>query len=360
MRNLTISISIGAVMAFFFLGIAFAALSIFRPGWAREVAGAKPTPVTVETLVAIVAAGGPVPNVTPIPTKAGIQPPTVAPLPTLAGACGGPQQMTIALLGMDTRGDETSFRARTDAITLLNVNFANASAAMLSVPRDLYVPLPNLAGVGIDQDRINTAFLFGEIYGVPGGGPAELKQTVELNLGVRVDRYALINFGALKKAVEALGGIDIVVPTAIYDPDFPADVGDGTMVLDIPAGLQHMDGAMALRYARTRHQDDDYHRIQRQQLVLLAIRDKLASPQAIPQIPALIGALQGLAQTDLAPVEIAALACIGPRIDRAAIQALTIDGAMVIPWTTPAGGSVSIPDRDRIAPVVQQFLGGVP
>ena len=357
MRNLTLSIAIGAVLAFFCVGVTFAALSIFRPGWLRQVAGAKPTPISVQTLVAIVAAGGQVPNVTPIPTGVGTQAPTAAPLPTTAGACGGPQQMTIALLGMDTRGDQSSFRARTDAITLLNVNFGNQTAAMLSIPRDLYVPLPNLGAVGIDQDRINTAFLFGEIYGVPGGGPAEFKQTVELNLGVRVDRYALINFGALKATVDALGGIDLDVPTAIYDPDFPADEGDGTMVLDIPAGPQHMDGAMALRYARTRHQDDDYHRETRQQAVLLAIRDKLASPLAIAQIPALLTAIQGLGQTDLSPGELGALACIGPRIDRAAIQAYSIDGTMIQPWTTPAGGSVSIPNRDRIAPVVQQFLG---
>jgi LCP family protein required for cell wall assembly len=265
--------------------------------------------------------------------------------------------MTIALLGMDTRGDQSSFRARTDAITLLNVNFASQSAAMLSVPRDLYVPLPNLVAVGIDQDRINTAFLFGDIYGVPGGGPAEFKQTVELNLGIRVDRYVLINFGALQATVDALGGIDINVPTAIYDPDFPADLGDGTMVLDIPAGPQHMDGSMALRYARTRHQDDDYHRVKRQQAVLLAMRDKLVNPQAITQIPALLAALQKLGRTDLSPSEMAALACVGPRIDRAAIQALSIDGTMIMPWTTPGGASVSIPNRDLIAPVVRRFMG---
>jgi anionic cell wall polymer biosynthesis LytR-Cps2A-Psr (LCP) family protein len=170
----------------------------------------------------------------------------------------------------------------------------------------------------------------------------------------------VINFGALKATVDALGGIDLDVPTAIYDPDFPADEGDGTMVLDIPAGPQHMDGAMALRYARTRHQDDDYHRVKRQQAVLLAIRDKLVNPQAIVQIPALIAAIQGLGQTDLSPSEIGALACLGPRIDRAAIQAYSIDGTMIQPWTTPAGGSVSIPNRDLIAPVVQQFLGETP
>jgi len=357
MRNLTISVLIGGVLAFLCVGVTFAGLSMFRPGWLRQVTGAKATPVSVETLVAIVEAGGPVPNVTPIPTAAGALAPSPAPLPTQSGPCRGPQQMTIALLGMDTRGNQSSFRARTDAITLLNINFSAQTASMLSIPRDLYVPLPNLGAVGIDQDRINTAFLFGDIYGVAGGGPAEFKQTVELNLGVRVDRYVVINFGALQATVDALGGIDIDVPTAIYDPDFPADQGDGTIVLDIPAGPQHMDGALALRYARTRHQDDDYHREKRQQAVLLAIRDKLANPEALTQIPALLAALQGLGRTDLAPGEIAALACVGPRIDRAAIRAFSIDGTMIEPWTTPGGASVSIPNRDLIAPVVQAFLG---
>ena len=208
----------------------------------------------------------------------------------------------------------------------------------------------------IDQNRINTAYLFGEIYGVAGGGAAEFKQTIELNFGLRVDRYALINFGALVSTVDALGGIDVVVPDAIYDPDFPADEGDGAIVLEIPAGLQHMDGATALRYSRTRHQDDDYHRIQRQQLVLLAIRDKMLQADVLPRLPALLAALQNAARTDLAPDEIAALACVGPKIDRSAIQALAIDGAMIQPWVTPAGGQVSIPNRDAIASLVQTFL----
>jgi LCP family protein required for cell wall assembly len=264
--------------------------------------------------------------------------------------------MVIALLGMDTRADDYDYRARTDAIVLLHVNFATRKAAMFSIPRDLYVPLPNLEEVEIDQARINSAYLYGEIYGVPGGGPAEFKQTVEMNFGIRVDRYVLVNFAAFKAAVDAIGGIEVDVPKAIYDPDFPADEGDGTIVLEIPAGRVHMDGALALRYARTRHQDDDYHRIDRQQQVLFAIRDQLVQPAVLPRLPALLAALQNAGRTDLSAAEIAALACLGPQIDRAQMTAVAIDGSMVLPWTTPTGGRVSIPDRDLIAPLVATFL----
>jgi LCP family protein required for cell wall assembly len=356
MRSVSVSLARGAILGLFFIGVTFAGLSLLRPGWLRQMFSSSPSQMPVATLVAIVESGGDIPNVTPLPTNPAGLPPTPAALPTVQGACGGPPHMTIALLGMDSRGNEITFRARTDAITLVHVDLTTGTAAMLSIPRDLYVPLPNLGGVGISQDRINTAFLFGDIYGVPGGGPAEFKQAVELNLGIRVDRYALFNFGAVKSTIDALGGIDLNVPEAIHDPDFPADDGIGTILLDVPAGPQHMDGATALRYARTRHQDDDYHRIKRQQLVLLAVREKLISPSAIPQIPALLATLQHLGRTDLSPTEIAALACIGPRIDRASIRTLAIDGTMIVPWTTPSGGNVSIPNRDRIAPVVQQFL----
>jgi anionic cell wall polymer biosynthesis LytR-Cps2A-Psr (LCP) family protein len=181
---------------------------------------------------------------------------------------------------------------------------------------------------------------------------------MELNFGTRVDRYVMVNFSAFVGFVDALGGIDLDIPKAIYDPQFPADDGStGTVVFELPAGPQHLDGRIALRYARTRHQDDDYNRVKRQQLVLLAIRDKLLSPSVIPQIPALIQAMNGLVRTDLSPEEIGALACVGPLIDRSAITTHSIDGTMIIPWTTPTGGRVSIPNREKIAPVVDAFLG---
>ena len=268
----------------------------------------------------------------------------------------GRGRLTILLMGVDRRPSEGRAPARTDAITLLSVDPEAKTAAMLSIPRDLYVPLPGLEDQGIDQSRINTAYLYGEIYNVAGGGPAEFKHTVELNFGIRVDRYVLINFAAFKQTVDALGGIDVYVPKAIYDDEFPADDDGSTIIFEVPAGLVHMDGATALRYSRTRHQDDDYHRVQRQQDVLLAIRDRLIQPQVIPQIPALVAAMGNAGRTDLNPQEMAALACMGPKIDKGAIEALPIDATMVLPWTTPTGGRVSIPNRDVIAPLVQEFL----
>jgi len=357
MRKTLLSLIIGGGLAVVLVTATFAAFSVLNPGWLR-MAFAPRTPVPTSAAPGLTQVAGATvpPGSTPGAQDTPTPGPTVAPLPTVEGECGAPEYMTIALLGMDTREGDNDFRARTDAITLLRVNFANPSAAMLSIPRDLYVPLPGLEDQGIDQSRINTAYLYGEIYNVAGGGPAEFKHTVELNFGIRVDRYVLINFAAFKQTVDALGGIDVYVPKAIYDDEFPADDDGGTIIFEVPAGLVHMDGATALRYSRTRHQDDDYHRVQRQQDVLLAIRDRLIQPQVIPQIPALVAAMGNAGRTDLNPQEMAALACMGPKIDKGAIEALPIDATMVLPWTTPTGGRVSIPNRDVIAPLVQEFL----
>ena len=359
MPRSTFSAVIGAALGILVVMAAICTISLLNPVWLNAARQALPGAGNP----ALSASPQPIPidedNPVLPPTRVGpaAPTPTLAPLPTAPGAaCGGPERMTIALLGVDSREADYTRPTRTDAIALVTVNFKTRTAALLSFPRDLFVPLANGKEIGVEQSRLNTAYLYGELYGIPGGGPAELKDTLALNFAIHVDRYAMVNFGAFEAAVDALGGIDVEVPVAIYDPEYPTADG-GTMLLEIPPGLQHMDGQTALRYARTRHQDDDYHRMQRQQIVLLAIRDKLLNPAVIPQIPTLLQSMSNLAQTDLSPVEIAALACIGPQIDRSTIIALAIDGTMVIPWTTPTGGRVSIPNREVVAPIVARFLG---
>ncbi len=350
MRKSLISILIGCVFGITTLAAIFAGVSLAAPGWLRSMftapvptrAAQLPTPAPDQP------PGTPAPEVTASPVT--------VPTADAGGFCPGPDNLTIALLGVDERSGDYGTPSRTDAIMLVNVRFDNQTAALFSIPRDLYVPQPNLARYGIEQDRINTAFLHGEVYGVEGGGPAEFKQTVEWNFGIRVHRYVLVNFGAFVQLVDALGGIEVDVPQAIYDPRFPREDG-GTFVFQLPAGRQSMDGQTALRYARTRHQDDDYQRVRRQQHVMLGVAEKLISPAVIPQIPSLISNMQGLVRTDLAADELAALACVSPQIDRQAIETYAIDANLVIPWTTASGAQVSIPNRTALAPVVQSFLG---
>lgn len=349
-KTLFLSISLGSVLGFVALTAVFALTSATHPGWLR--AWFDPTAQVVEVEEPLL-----LPN-QPITPEARRPLPTLSPLVAAPDAsCGGPEQMVIALLGIDDRTGDYATPTRTDAIMLVRVDFQKHTVSLFSIPRDVYVALPNLGAAGITEGRINTAYVYGEVYGVPGGGATELKETITLNFGIRVDRYLLVNFGAFVSTVDALGGIDVDVPKAIYDPTFPADEGSGYITLDIPAGVNHFDGAQALRYARTRHQDDDYHRVQRQQQVLLAVYDKLLRAENLPSLPGLLTNLQTSVRTDLSATELAVLSCLTPQIDRATIKALSIDGTKVIPWRTPTGGSVSIPNRELIAPLVAEFLG---
>jgi polyisoprenyl-teichoic acid--peptidoglycan teichoic acid transferase len=372
-RRLVFSFALGGFLAVFFLGVFFGALSLFNPGWLRSFLAPLNGPALVTPLRAVTATRPalaldepgqtplplPLPTLPPEPAPDASEPPppTAVPLPTIPSECSGPETMTIALLGLDTREGDYSRSSRTDAITLVRLNFQQPSAAMLTLPRDLYVALPNLEAQGLYEGRINTAYLYGEVYDVPGGGVSEFKQTIELNFGIRVDRYVMVHFPAFIAAVDALGGVEVDVPKPISDPDFPDGFG-GTMLFEMPAGRQLMDGQTALRYVRTRHQDDDYQRGQRQQDVLLALRDRLTRPEVIPQLPALVAALINAGQTDLSPAELAALVCLGPKIERDTIHSLAVDGSMVLDWYTAGGARVSIPNRDLIAPVVAEFLNG--
>ncbi|MFD0482947.1 LCP family protein [Kineococcus sp. GCM10028916] len=150
---------------------------------------------------------------------------------------------------------------RTDTIMLLHVPDGGGPAALISIPRDSYVPIP-----GHDSNKINAAFSI-------GGAPL-LMQTIENVSGLRIDHYVETGFGGFAQIVNAVGGVQMC-PTQAVD-----DVRAG---LDIQAGCQQMDGRTALGYARYRYSDvqGDLGRAVRQRELLAAIISKAASPTTL-------------------------------------------------------------------------------
>jgi LCP family protein required for cell wall assembly len=192
-------------------------------------------------------------------------------------AWDGQRRVTILLMGIDKRPGEEGTGFRTDTLILISIDPTTRSVGMLSILRDLYMPLPGRDGL----QAINTAYVIGELER-PGYGPRLAAETIEYNFGIKVDHYVVVSFDAMIAIVDAMDGIDIDVPEAINDLEFPAMVGNDFEPLYIPAGRIHMDGALALKYARTRHQgDDDYDRTTRQQQVLFALRQKALDPQIL-------------------------------------------------------------------------------
>lgn len=260
------------------------------------------------------------------------------------------ERINILLLGIDQReGEEGPWR--TDTMILVSIDPASKSVSMLSIPRDLWVTIP-----GFGENRINTAHFIGDSKDYPGGGVALAKKTVWYVLGVPVHYYVRINFTGFEKLVDAIGGLTIDVETAIHDEKYP-DENYGTMVVDIPAGIQHMDGKTALQYARSRHGNSDFDRMARQQDLILAARDKALSLDIpLSRIPELIKLAGDSIQTDMTLDEILALAEIGKTIERANLQAAVIDDTMTTTVLTPEGWSVEIPDWDKIRPLVDSLF----
>ncbi len=192
------------------------------------------------------------------------------------------------------------------------------------------------------MQRINTVNVLGERE-ERGSGPALLAESIDRNFGVRPDRYVRLDFRGFVELIDAVGGITIDVERVIVDNAYPTEDGGVTSVR-FESGVQHMDGARALIYARTRHADDDYHRAERQQQVVSALMVRLKNPG---NWPAVLGVLNRYVETDLNLWDMTMLSpsllLSGGRFER-----LVIDRDYI----RPAEG-YSVPDYEQLAPWIE-------
>jgi polyisoprenyl-teichoic acid--peptidoglycan teichoic acid transferase len=184
-------------------------------------------------------------------------------------------------------------------------------------------------------------------------------QTIQYNFGIPVNSYVLVSFDAVIGVVDAIGGIDVDVPKAIDDPEYP-DMNYGYDPLYISAGRIHMDGQLTLKYARTRHQDSDYDRTYRQQQVILAIRQKITKPEVLTlvvgQAPALWNKYGRGLITDFTLDQLLSLGWYVKDIPPANIKRGTIQDkyAQAVPYQ---GETVVTPNRARIGELMTQVFG---
>lgn len=182
------------------------------------------------------------------------------------------QGFDYVLVGSDSRQGMTSAQqkllntgsvkdaagSRTDSIILVHVPAGAGKPALISLPRDSYVPIP-----GHGRNKINASFAI--------GGPQLLVQTIEQVTGVRIDGYVEIGFGGFASVVDSVGGVDICVPR---------NMNDAYAGINLKAGCQSLDGRNALGYVRARYSDPlgDIGRVARQRQFLAAIMHKALSP----------------------------------------------------------------------------------
>lgn len=258
----------------------------------------------------------------------------------------GASRVTVLVLGLDYRDwEEGKDYSRSDTMILLTLDPFTKSAGILSIPRDLWVAIP-----GYQHGKINTAYYLGEAHKLPEGGPGLAVDTVETFLGVPINYYAQIDFGAFIKFIDEIGGVKIDVPQEIT-----VDLlGSGSATKKkLKPGVQVLPGEWALAYARARYTEGgDFDRAARQQQVILAIRDRILSfdllPSLIAKAPTLYQELASGIHTNLPLDDALKLSVLASQVPKENIYQGIIDEKMVIFGTSPDGLSILIPVPDKI------------
>ncbi|MEA2608655.1 MAG: polyisoprenyl-teichoic acid--peptidoglycan teichoic acid transferase [Chloroflexota bacterium] len=255
-------------------------------------------------------------NTTPAPGD------SAAPSEPLATAVGAPvpdvsippwdgkQRLNVLLIGTDQRPKEGTYN--TDTLIVVSIDPQTRQVAMFSLPRDTVdVPVPpgpaQQAFGPTYSKKINAWFTAvrnrSDLF--PGTdvtrGYNGLKAIIGNLYGLDIKYFVEVNFVGFRSVVDALGGVTINVQTPVVDDRYPGDNGSLERIY-IPSGIQHMDGAQALQYARSRHASTDFDRGQRQQRVLLSLREQANPQDLIPRLPDLVTALKKAVRTDV-PVD---------------------------------------------------------
>ncbi len=260
----------------------------------------------------------------------------------------GTSRVTVLVMGLDYRDwSEGVDVPRTDSMILFSIDPLSKTAGMLSIPRDLWVNIP-----GMGYNKINTAYRWGEIYKLPGGGPGLAMKTVEETLGVPVDYYALIDFNSFVKFIDEMGGLDMKIREEIViDP-----IGPGN-TRKLEPGTQTLTGAEVLAYARNRYAaNDDFDRSRRQQEVIMAIRKQILQfnmlPTLIAKAPKLYQEISSGISTNLTLNQVIQLSLLASKIDEKNIKKGVIGPPSQVEISTnPADGQsilIPVPDQIRI------------
>ena len=279
---------------------------------------------------------------------------TVAPLATIdTNYANGQETINFLLIGSDRRSG-TSFRTDTMVVAILRPD--DGQVSLISIPRDLWVSIP-----GGENQRINTAYQRGISTNYPGGGPGLLKDTIQYNLGIRIDHTAMVDFDGFRKIVDTLGGVDIPVSCAytdwrLIDPSYNPQIEENWFLYTVQPGVIHMDGDLALWYARSRQKSSDFDRGRRQQEVLRSIFTQALQAGTLTRIPELYNNLKDSVETDLGLADLLQLSLYAPKMTNADIRSYYLRPPYVTSWITSGGAYVLSPNQELLTQLLTEAL----
>ncbi len=250
--------------------------------------------------------------------------------------------VNILVMGLDenldaTPGSDAVFGGRTDTLLLVRINPEDKTLRVMSIPRDTRVQIPGYGTAKINHANVE-------------GGPTLVAQTIADNLGnVQIDRYVRVNTAAFREIVDLVGGIEVEVPHRMEYTDQTQG-----LYIDLYPGWQTLSGDQAEQFARFRNDGaGDIGRVQRQQMLLKALRERLTSPLVVPSLPQAIRVVQRYVDTNLTLEEMLALANFGLEIEANDLQMVMLPGQFS---GAEYEASYWLPDWEASATILQTFF----
>jgi LCP family protein required for cell wall assembly len=207
---------------------------------------------------------------------------------------------------------------------------------MLSIPRDLWVSIPDHG-----ENRINTAHFFAEGE-LPGSGPQAAILTVRENFGVDLDYYIRIRFDGFLDLIDLIGGVEIELPVAMSG---------------YPAGIHNLDSLAALAFVRDRAGSDDFFRMQRAQIFIKGLWQKVFDQALWRNIPEILPLVFEMVDTNIPWHKWIYLGVTMLRVGQDGIDTRVITREMTFPFTTENGAQVLAPNWQVINPVILEMFG---
>ena len=261
---------------------------------------------------------------------------------TVADVFPNQKFVNLMVIGRDADYDDHTdqvikTRARSDILMVAHLDFDKQTVSLLSIPRDTLAKIHTHGRVV--TTKINAAHQF--------GGPALSEQTVQENFGIPSDKYLALDFEGFEKAIDILGGVDLVVDKKMdYDDNW------GHLHIHLKPGFQHLDGKQAMGFVRFRHSDSDLVRVQRQQTLIAALKQKLKQPETLAKIGPLLDTIDQHIDSDLSTDQKVAVARFVHDTPRQQIQMSTLPSREV-------GNNVAT-NWAQATPMIQSIFGVAP
>jgi len=283
-------------------------------------------------------------------TSARVSAPFPGGAPLLFGLPNRP--FVVLVVGLDKRPTETG-PSRTDTVLLLRIDPGSKKAAFLSIPRDsmMQVPMP---GGSYTRDRINTAYVYNWSSKDKSAAPEALANTIERNLGIKVDYYVIFDQRSAEGLIDAMGGVTIDNPKAFGQQDY-SDDDVNVVPQEFTEGKLKLNGYEAVAYGRIRQGSTDFDRIVRQQRVGSALIRSAASPMSLLRLPSIYREYKKTVDSDMSLRQSAGVLSLLKGVSDSNLKTKSLGDAAVS--CTSCSAAILLLDPAKVDQIVAEAFG---